>query len=138
MAKLILKRKNYSRGYFHEIRRLQSILTVCSMLEPVLWVIFGLDTIFNVISRLEPVLQYIFRLDTIFIVILRLEPVLQDILKLDPIFNVILGLEAFRMCFQHLKLPDFLKFDKVAKNNVFFLVTKPPVRFPKPPVTQKC
>ena len=74
MAKLILKRKNYSRGYFYEIRRLQSILTVFSMLEPVLWVIFGLDTIFNVILRLE----------------------------------------AFRMCFQHLKLTDFLKFDKMA------------------------
>ena len=33
------------------------------------------------------------------------------------------------------KTPNF---DKMAKNNVFFHVSKPPVRFPKPPATQKC
>ena len=33
------------------------------------------------------------------------------------------------------KAPNF---DKMAKNNVFIHVSKPPVRFPKPPATQKC
>ena len=74
MAKLIFKRKNYSRDYFYEIRRLQSSLNVFSMLEPVLWVILGLDTIFNVLSMPELVLWVISGLGTVFIVISRLEP----------------------------------------------------------------
>jgi len=37
-----------------------------------------------------------------------------------------------------LKNDKKLNFGKTVKNNVFFHVSKPPVRFPKPPVTQKC
>ena len=78
-----------------------------------------------------------FGLDTVFNVILRLEPVLHDIFRLDTVFNDISWLGAFRVCFKHLKLPGFMKSNKMAKNNVFFLDTEPPVHFPKPPMTQK-
>ena len=74
------------------------------------------------VLSLEPFFKVILGLDTIFNVILRLEPVLQDFFGLDTVFNDISWLEAFRMCFQHLKRPGILKFDKMAKNNVFFLL----------------
>jgi len=60
---------------FYEIRGLQWILNVFSMLEPVLWVVFGLDTIFNVISTLEPVFYFISTLEHVFYFISTLEPV---------------------------------------------------------------
>ena len=71
---------------FYEIRGLQWILNVFSMLEPVLWVVFGLDTIFNVISTLEPVFYFISTLEHVFYFISTLEPVFYFISTLEPDF----------------------------------------------------
>ena len=66
-------------------RTLKPVFIGISRLEPVLLIIFGLDTFFNVISRLEAILNVIFALETVFYEIRGLQSSLNVFSMLEPV-----------------------------------------------------